>query len=77
VLEQWRHRRVLAAVERAKDIRWIIKHKQEGIDAVEIATLLKDYQQKVLQAHVEAIKAAHTERKEQNSGKSGPTSAST
>jgi hypothetical protein len=41
-----------------KDIRWLVTHKQEGINVVELATQLKDYHEKVLQAHVAATKAA-------------------
>ena len=58
-----------------KDIRWLVTHKQEGINVVELATQLKDYHEKVLQAHVAAIKAAHTQAKEPNTRKSRRSSA--
>jgi hypothetical protein len=54
-----------------KDIRWLMTHKQDEINPVEMATLLKDYHEKVLQAHVAAIKAAHTEAKERSTGPLG------
>jgi hypothetical protein len=60
-----------------KDIRWMIKHKHDGIDLVEIATLLKDYQEKAAQAHVAAIKAARTGATEQNTRKSRRSPAAT
>jgi hypothetical protein len=58
-----------------KDIRWLIEHKQEGINVVEIATMLKEYHEKVLQAHVAAIKAIHTQAQEPNTRKSRRSAA--
>jgi hypothetical protein len=60
-----------------KDIRWIITHHQQyGIDPVKFAKLIKDHHEKVIQAHVAATKAAHTEAKERNTGKPRRSSAS-
>jgi hypothetical protein len=58
----------------SSDIRWLIKHKVDGTDTVEIATLLKEYQEKALDAHVAAIKAARTDAKERNTRKSRQSS---
>lgn len=58
-----------------KDIRWLVTHKHEGVNVAEIAAMLKDYHEKVLQAHVAAIKAAHTQAKEPNTRKSCRSSA--
>lgn len=44
------------------DIRWIIEHAPAGADITAIATLLKDYQVKALDAHVAAIKASRAPR---------------
>ena len=60
-----------------KDIRWLMTHNQEGTSTLEIATLLKNYQEKVLQAHVAAITAAHAQTKEPNTSKSRRSSAAT
>jgi hypothetical protein len=58
-----------------KDIRWVMTHNQDRTDTLEIATMLKDYHEKVLQAHVAAIKAAHAQTKERNTKKSPRSSA--
>jgi hypothetical protein len=47
-----------------KEIRWLVMHKVDGGRSQEIATQLKEFHEKVLRAHVAAIKAAHTETKE-------------
>jgi hypothetical protein len=60
-----------------KDIRWLMTHNQEGTSTLEIATLLKNYHEKVLQAHVTAITAAHTETKKPSTSKSRRSSAAT
>ncbi|WP_300610168.1 hypothetical protein [Trebonia sp.] len=46
-----------------REIRWLIMHKVDGDDLKEIATQLKQFHEKALQAHVAAIKAAHTKTK--------------
>jgi hypothetical protein len=61
----------------SNDIRWLMTHNQEGTSTLEIATLLKNYHEKVLQAHVAAITAAHTQTKEPNTSKSRRSSAAT
>jgi hypothetical protein len=53
----------------SRDIRWLIKHPQEGINPMKIAALLKDYQDKVIEAHA-VIEAAHAEEKGRKSSKS-------
>jgi hypothetical protein len=52
-----------------KEIRWLITHRQEGINVAELATQLKDYHEKVLQAHVAAIKATRTGTANRNTRK--------
>jgi hypothetical protein len=59
-----------------RDIRWIIKHNQDGTNTLELATLMKDYQEKALQARVAAIEAARTEVKGRNGRKSRQSSTS-
>ncbi|HXL87876.1 MAG TPA: hypothetical protein VN969_02655 [Streptosporangiaceae bacterium] len=59
------------------DIRWLMTHKQEGINVVELATQLKEYHEQVLQAHVAAITAAHTEAKKRNTRKPRRSSTAT
>jgi len=58
-----------------KEIRWLVMHKVDGDDLKEIATQLKEFHEKVLQAHVAAIKAAQTETKEPSMRKSRRSSA--
>ena len=50
-------------------------HKVAGDDLKEIVMQLKDFHEKVLQAHVAAIKAAHAQTKERNTKKSPRSSA--
>ena len=59
------------------DIRWLMTHKQEGINVVELATQLEEYHEQVLQAHVAAITAAHTEAKKRNTRKPRRSSTAT
>jgi hypothetical protein len=47
-----------------RQIRWMIRHQVAGADIVKLAALEKEYQVEVLHAHVAAIKAARTEKKE-------------
>lgn len=61
----------------SNDIRWLMTHNQEGTSTLEIATLLKNYHEKVLQAHVAAITAAHTEAKKRNTRKPRRSSTAT
>jgi hypothetical protein len=52
-----------------KEVRWLVTHKQEGIDVMKLTAQLKDYHEKVLQARVAAIRTTHTHAKEPNTRK--------
>jgi citrate lyase gamma subunit len=60
-----------------KEIRWLVMHKVAGDDLKEIVMQLKDFHEKVLQAHVAAIKAARTETKKPSMRRSRRSSAAT
>ncbi len=57
----------------SKDIRWLVERKPEAINTMEIANPLKDYQDKALDAHVAAIKAAEPRARERNPGQTSPS----
>jgi hypothetical protein len=60
-----------------KDIRWLIEHNQGATSNPELATQLKEYHEKVLQAHVAAITAARADTKERKTRKSRRSSTAT
>jgi len=59
----------------SKDMRWIIRRPQAGVDPVKIGTLLVSYQEKVLDAHVATIKAAQAEAQGRKRRTSRPASS--
>jgi hypothetical protein len=58
-----------------KELRWLIEHNQGATNTLELATQLKEHHEHVLQARIDAIKAARTETKGRKTGKSRRSSA--
>jgi hypothetical protein len=48
----------------SRQIRWMVRHQVAGADIAKLAALEKEYLVEVLHAHVAAIEAARTEKKE-------------
>ncbi|HXL94274.1 MAG TPA: hypothetical protein VN969_35540 [Streptosporangiaceae bacterium] len=48
----------------SRQIRWMVRHQVAGADIVKLAALEREYLVEVLHAHVAAIEAARTEKKE-------------